>query len=307
MNGMELSRAFYFQYRSEVLSPLSAEMRERVAVGLVGEGSECFGFDDAVSRDHDWGAGFCIWLTDPDAGAWGKLLEDRYVALPDRFMGYPVKSSRSEQKRVGVFSIQAFYKRFLCLPSVPDSNEFWLALPEENLAVATNGEVFCDPLGEFSTIRQTLLRFYPDDVRRKKLAARCFEMGQAGQYNLPRLLRRGDTAMARLAFCRFSNAAISAMHLINRRYTPFYKWGLRSLQALPIRGTYAEELLRSGLMCANASLLPDITEQVCLLVAGLIREEGIADCAASFLCDFAPHIQASIKDEAIRHLPLQMG
>ncbi len=307
MNGMELSRAFYHQHRSEMLSPLPAELQERAAFGLVGEGSECFGFDDMLSRDHDWGAGFCVWLTEADAAKWGERLETLYEALPRRFMDCPVKAVRDEPKRVGVFSIPSFYKRFLGIPAAPQSNEYWLALPEEYLAVATNGEVFSDPLGEFSCIRETLLQFYPEAVRRKKLAARCFEMGQTGQYNLPRLLQRGDIATVWIAFARFSNAAVSAMHLLNRRYTPFYKWSLRSLQTLPRQGAYAAELLRGGLTQADVAQLTAIVESVCVLVGDLIRAEGITACADPFLCNLATHVQSAVSDNAIKQLPLQMG
>ena len=66
MKGIELSLKFYEQYGKEMIEGQFAELKGRIAVGLVGHGSECFGFDDEISRDHDFEPGFCLWLTDDD-------------------------------------------------------------------------------------------------------------------------------------------------------------------------------------------------------------------------------------------------
>ena len=62
-NGLGLARRF-FQASLPALNEHIPDIMACSAAGLVGEGSECLGFDDAISRDHDWGAAFCLWIPD---------------------------------------------------------------------------------------------------------------------------------------------------------------------------------------------------------------------------------------------------
>lgn len=90
MNGLELSK-LYFQ---DVIRPMLLEQFpndfERIAAGLVGEGSECFGYDDEISRDHDWGAKVCLWLDSAEYQENGEILQRKLMHLPNTYQGYPV-------------------------------------------------------------------------------------------------------------------------------------------------------------------------------------------------------------------------
>ena len=58
MKGLELAEKFYYEYGENMLNDNFSHIKNHIAVGLVGSGSECFGFDDEISRDHDFEPGF---------------------------------------------------------------------------------------------------------------------------------------------------------------------------------------------------------------------------------------------------------
>ena len=49
MKGLELSRKFYETYGASMLHEKFPELEDKLAIGLVGDGSECFGYDDDIS------------------------------------------------------------------------------------------------------------------------------------------------------------------------------------------------------------------------------------------------------------------
>ena len=66
MKGLEIARAYYEEYGEPMLRERFPALMPFVAAGLTGSGSECWGFDDEVSRDHDFEPGFCLFLPGED-------------------------------------------------------------------------------------------------------------------------------------------------------------------------------------------------------------------------------------------------
>ena len=124
--GLKLARECWNAYGKPLIADKYPEYQGRIAAGLVGHGSECYGFDDDLSRDHDFGPRFCLWLTDEDYAAIGERLQADYEALPQSFMGYgPRESTARAQgagRRDGVFRIGDFFESITGYRQAPSTN-----------------------------------------------------------------------------------------------------------------------------------------------------------------------------------------
>ncbi len=338
-SGMEMARRFWEQAGKPMLQSRYPDYAERIAVGLVGYGSECFGFDDALSRDHDFAPRFCLWLTDEDYAAIGTALQEDYeriahawrsehssADLPD---SPTTPRAQGTMRRDGVFRIGDFFETLTGYREAPpqDAPHEWLALDESTLATATNGRVFADALGAFSSTRQGFT-FMPEDVRLSLISRRLGMLSQAGQYNLPRMLQRGDGAAAMTSIHEFAQAAISLVFLVNNPvsvgYAPYYKWRFAALRRLSRRmatrlpgvcaqleeilhlasaacfgvpGTTAEHKA-STMATPPADRINAIIERICADIVSELQREGLTRSQETFLEWQRPYVEEHIVSDA---------
>ena len=307
MQGLEEARRLYERYGTDMIERLFPSYAGRIAVGLAGHGSECFGFDDELSRDHDFPEGFCLWLDDETDRAIGVQLARAYRALP--FKRAEERSALSESAR-GVRRISDFYRRYTGCPGAPEDVTQWLALPSHALAEATNGAVFRDDEGLFSSIRETLRNGMPEDVRLKKLAARVITMAQAGQYNYPRCVRHGEYGAAMLAMTEFVSAACEAIYLLNRRHMPYYKWQLRGMEGLEkLAGMKdALEFLLTAENDEQGRILKSaVVEDLCAAVVGELKAQHLTHGSWDYLEPHAFEIASHIESPVLRAMHIMEG
>ena len=311
MKGLEICEKYFNEYGVKMLDENFYDVKNRIAVGLVGEGSECFGFDDEISRDHDFEPSFCLFITEEDERKFGFKLERAYAKLPKEFMGLKRQIvSPTGGNRRGVIVIDEFYKKFLGAANAPDSLKRWFYTPSEMLATACNGKLFVDDLGVFSAVRNELLRGYPEDVRRKKIAAKVILMAQAGQYNYGRCIDRDETGAAQLAIFEFVKNAISTVYLLNGKYEPYYKWAYRGMRDLPILSEL--EFTLSGITelgnsKSQASEKAEIIEDIAKMIIGELKNQNLTTATCNNLETHAYSVMDSIKNPEIRNMHIMDG
>lgn len=336
--GMQLAQSYWQTYGKPLLDqPKFARYKNRIAAGLVGHGSECYGFDDEISRDHDFGPGFCLWLTDEDYAEIGADLQNAYNALPQKYAGFESRNetqrakSCESSKRVGIFRISEFFENITGFPTAPAANEphLWLSLSESTLAAATNGKIFADPLGEFSKARQSF-KLMPNDVRISLISRRLGMISQAGQYNFPRMIARKDASAAWLSINEFVRATASLVFLLNNPvtagYLPYYKWQFAALRKLSNRMasrlpevcSKLESVMRlSSAACFGGDgsggdgfgeggngaglaqkQVTQIIDSICEDIVRELQYQGLSDCSETFLEWQRPYVEAHIHSRA---------
>ena len=308
MKGLELAEKYYEAYGRPMLESMFSNVINQTAVGLVGQGSECFGFDDEISMDHDFGPSFCIWLPRDVYVQYGTQMQAAYESLPREFMGYAGRVAEEQgQGRVGVLCLEDFYEGILGSCKVPETTQEWLDIDEYNLATATNGKVFEDRLGKFSEIRDRLLQYYPREVWLRRLVQSMAKAAQSGQYNYARAMKRGERIAAELALTEFIRESMKVIYLLNRKYAPYDKWIHRGMQDLSVGSEIGDMLELLYTIPDPASAWDGVTAQdyvyhlntndgrvliieaICNIIVQELNEMGLSDQQDNFLQN---HLQA---------------
>lgn len=351
--ALERCRAYYEQYGKPILAQFP-ELQGHFAAGLVGEGSECFGYDDLISADHDYFPRFFIWLDDEAYEKYGEALQAAYQKLPQRWsdciwdggMGgeqsvcepsdnaangdtgrgqsvcvpeyADTVMTQEAAQRCGVCKTTDFYYRLLGRQTPPETMYDWVSLQETRLATVTNGEVFEDCGGGFSAQREAYLAYFPEDVRKKKLAARLRKMAQTGQYQYARCMRRGEYVAAHMALSEFIQYTGSCCFLLARQYMPYFKWMHRRMKGLPVLSGVAKKLeklallpfqqdkwdltkpkeYRFSLNTADEKVV--LIEEIAGMIAAELRRQGLAEGKDSYLEPYAAEVESRIEDQVLR-------
>ena len=312
MQGLALAKAYYETYGEPMLREQFPELLPYLAVGLTGSGSECFGYDDEVSQDHDFEPGFCLFLPGEKTvdRRTAFQLERAYAKLPKEFEGFsrPLLQPVGGARR-GVLRTKDFFREKTGTADGELTAEQWLSVPSYMLAEAVNGEIWADAYGEVTRIREKLA-VYPEDIRRKKLAGQLLLMAQSGQYNYRRCIRHGEAAAAQLAVAEFVKSTMEVVFLLNKAYMPYYKWSFRAMRALPklaLEAELLEYLLTTDNEPATAEEKYDVIEGMAADVIEELQEQELTEAICGDLEKHAYSVNDKVEDAGLRNLHILAG
>lgn len=302
LKGLTIARDYYEKFGKALFNDLKREMQEEdsdtaadfdFTIAKVGEGSDCFGFDDILSGDHDFGPGFGVFVTGQQYEQLGNRLEQAYDSLPEAFRGFTKPGPLKNAPRNGIIILEDFYRRILNLSdeeleyllehhTLPEDT--WLKVEDWQLKTVTNGEIFAGENAVFGSIYINLKKGYPEAVWKRKLAQKLGEVCQEGQYNYKRLMQRGDVHGATLILHSFEEHVVGLLYLLNHSYAPHKKWLFHEAETLPLGGDILDQLKK--LM----GMIPDLStyaKRDCIDWIGTSNKEDkvqtIIDCIAKLI------------------------
>jgi hypothetical protein len=215
------------------------------AVGRLGSGSDVLGFDDAMSRDHDWGCRLTLLVDEPDRDAVPQITRLLERGLPESYRGYPVRFPLTWDSelahKVEVATVAGFaVSRLGVDPARELSVLDWLVLTGQSVLEVIAGPVFADRTSELAQVR-TVLRWYPPDIERYVLAAGWQRLTQEMPM-VGRTADSGDELGSRLLGARLAGDLMWLAFAVSRRWPPYPKWRGTAFQALDVAADLAGPL-----------------------------------------------------------------
>lgn len=231
---IDISHAFFDEYVRPVLAAQFPDEFAQMAFGVWGLGSEAMRMDDDFSRDHHWGLRI-------DAIMPEELLQTRWPAiaaalethLPRSYQGHALGERAVVGAGITPESLSGFLRRTIGLDHPPETYAEWLSIPEEDIVHVINGEVWHDPSGRFTAVRERFRGYYPEPVRLRRLAHWCRFYSGMGTYALKRALLRHNPYYASIAFGRAIRLGVQMAFMLDKTYYPYDKWTMAAFRRLP--------------------------------------------------------------------------
>ncbi|MDP6356648.1 MAG: DUF4037 domain-containing protein [Planctomycetota bacterium] len=229
-----ISRRFFESEVLPILETRFPELAEQSALGFFGYGSECLEMDDDFSRDHHFGIRVNMLVPEGTPSArLEEMLETLSSEVPESFEGIGLRSGHVKGAGVSPEPREAFLTRMLGYPRAPETSQEWLNIPEEDIIHVINGEVWHDPSGHFTQVREVLQGYYPDPVWKRRIAHWCRYFSGMGLYMIKRATLRENWVYAMTSFGRTLKLSMELAFLLNRTYFPYDKWLYPMFRRLP--------------------------------------------------------------------------
>lgn len=243
----EVSHQFFLQVVEPILKREHPTVLAETAFGIFGYGSEALGLDDEFSRDHHFGLRIDALMPETMfQETAGEVMATVAERLPASFMGHSLREGHLAGAGLACDSLPAFLRRTIGLTAAPADWFEWLSIPEEDITHVINGEVWRDDAGEFTALRQAFDGYYPETIRRRRIAHWCRFFSGMGAYALQRALLRDNAYYAHIAFSRCLRWGVQLAFMLERRYFPYDKWIMQAFTELPRMGPGMEPLVREA-------------------------------------------------------------
>ncbi|MEZ5797886.1 MAG: DUF4037 domain-containing protein [Paracoccaceae bacterium] len=231
------SRDFWFEVVQPILARDFPAETAQMAAGFFGYGSEVLRLDDQYSTDHHFGLRVNILLPQALMATRGAAIEDGLAAaLPQQWRGRELREGYTRTKGVALASLEHHLRSTIGLDRPPETLTEWLKIPEEDITHIVAGELWHDPAGRFTAIRETLAAYWPEPVRLRRLAHWSRYFSGMGVYALKRALLRDNLLYASTTFARSLRWGVQMAFLLDRSYYPYDKWMTEMFHRLPRMG-----------------------------------------------------------------------
>lgn len=298
--GLEIAKDFFLNWGMPYLEKEFSDLVGRIAAGRF-EGSDVIGGDDWISRDHNWGPQFSLFLSAEDYNKHAEELSEKMNrSAPAKWNGYWVDGAGD--KNVLVENIPHWIEENIGFASLPQSDRDWgiivrdrrfggsVEARESALYFFKHGALWLDNNEEFAQWRKAL-ESYPEPAWFARLGEECFRLWQYGEYNfIQRIAKRGDPIAISMCLGEFAEGVMRIMLLLERDYTPYWKWLTHEFRRLERASQYVP-LLESLLSSADVAEQSDLVAQIChdvhqdLLSLGVISGRGVHETLPLFNAD----------------------